>query len=168
MAQWSRTMAPTDGTGPATATTPVPLEGDGSELIGTVIDGRYRLDDTLGRGGMGLVYRATHINLRRQVAVKILHPSLAASPEVRNRFEREALSVGRIDHPNCVSTYDVGRLGGGALYLAMELLEGKSLADVLEGEGQLAPGRALHILAHILRGLGAVHAAGLIHRDIKP
>jgi hypothetical protein len=87
---------------------------------------------------------------------------------VRNRFEREALSVGRIDHPNCVSTYDVGRLGGGALYLAMELLEGKSLADVLETEGQLAPGRALHILAHVLRGLGHIHAAGLIHRDIKP
>ncbi|HUJ62274.1 MAG TPA: protein kinase [Kofleriaceae bacterium] len=160
-------MAPHDGTDPALLT-PVPLEGDGHELLGSVIDGRYRLDSTLGRGGMGLVYRATHIGLRRQVAVKILHPSLAASPEVRNRFEREALAVGRIDHPNCVATYDVGRLEGGALYLAMELLEGRSLADVLEQEGQIAPGRALHILAHVLRGLGCIHAAGLIHRDIKP
>ncbi len=161
-------MAPSDGTGPAAANTPVPLEGDGSELIGLVIDGRYRLDDTLGRGGMGLVFRATHIGLRRQVAVKILHPSLAASPDVRNRFEREALAVGKVDHPNCVATYDVGRLPDGSLYLAMELLEGRSLADVLEQEGQLAPGRALHILGHILRGLGSIHAAGLIHRDIKP
>ena len=158
-------MAPVDGTDPVT---PVPLDGDGTELIGTVIDGRYRLDSTLGRGGMGLVYRATHVGMRRQVAVKILHPSLAASPDVRSRFEREALAVGKIDHLNCVATYDVGRLPDGALYLAMELLEGHSLADVLEEERQIAPGRALHILAHILRGLGAVHQAGLIHRDIKP
>ena len=133
-----------------------------------LVDGRYRLDSTLGRGGMGLVYRAHHVGLRRQVAVKILHPSLAASPEVRNRFEREALAVGKIDHPNCVSVYDSGRLPDGSLYLAMELLEGKSLADVLEEEGQLAPGRALHILGHILRGLSHIHQAGLIHRDIKP
>lgn len=157
-----------DGTDPALLNTPVPLEGDGTELLGMVVDNRYRLDATLGRGGMGLVYRATHVGMRRQVAVKILHPSLAASPDVRSRFEREALAVGKVDHPNCVATYDVGRLPDGSLYLAMELLDGKSLADVLEMEGQLAPGRALHILAHILRGLGAVHAAGLIHRDIKP
>jgi serine/threonine-protein kinase len=161
-------MAPVDGTDPAFDNTPVPEEGDGHELIGLVIDGRYRLDDTLGRGGMGLVFRATHLGLRRQVAVKILHPTLANSPDVKSRFEREALAVGLVDHPNCVSTYDVGRLPDGALYLAMELLEGQSLADILENEAQMAPGRALHILAHILRGLGAVHNAGLIHRDIKP
>ncbi|MGN6107633.1 MAG: protein kinase domain-containing protein [Kofleriaceae bacterium] len=143
-------------------------DGDGSELVGQLIDGRYRLEATLGRGGMGLVYRAAHVGLRRQVAVKILHPSLAASSDVRSRFEREALAVGKIDHPNCVSVYDVGRLPDGSLYLAMELLDGRSLADVLEQEGQLAPGRALHILAGILRGLSHIHAAGLIHRDIKP
>jgi serine/threonine-protein kinase len=168
MAQWCRSMGRADGTDPALVDTPVPLEGDGHELLGLVIDGRYRLDATLGRGGMGLVYRAAHIGLRRQVAVKILHPSLAASPEVRNRFEREALAVGKIDHPNCVSVYDVGRLPDGSLYLAMELLDGRPLADVLEQEGQIAPGRALHILAGILRGLSHIHAAKLIHRDIKP
>jgi serine/threonine protein kinase len=161
-------MGRADGTDPALVDTPVPLDGDGHELLGMIIDGRYRLDTTLGRGGMGLVYRAAHVGLRRQVAVKILHPSLAASPEVRNRFEREALAVGKIDHPNCVSVYDSGRLPGGALYLAMELLEGRALADVLEQEGQIAPGRALHILAGILRGLAHIHAAKLIHRDIKP
>lgn len=143
-------------------------ETDGSELIGQLIDGRYKLEATLGRGGMGLVYRAAHVGLRRQVAVKILHPSLATSSDVRNRFEREALAVGKIDHPHCVSTYDVGRLSDGSLYLAMELLEGRALADVLEQEGQIAPGRALHILAGVLRGLSHIHAAGLIHRDIKP
>src|SRR4051812_38344285 len=168
MAQWGRQMAPHDATDPALTNTPIPLDGDGAELIGMVVDNRYRLESALGRGGMGLVFRATHIGLRRQVAVKILHPSLAASPDVRSRFEREALAVGKVDHPNCVATYDVGRLADGSLYLAMELLEGRSLADVLEQEGQLAPGRALHILAHILRGLGSIHAAGLIHRDIKP
>jgi serine/threonine protein kinase len=157
-----------DGTDPALVDTPVPLEGDGHELLGLLIDGRYRLDATLGRGGMGLVYRAAHVGLRRQVAVKILHPSLAASPDIRNRFEREALAVGKIDHPNCVSVYDVGRLPDGSLYLAMELLEGRSLADVLEHEGQIVPGRALHILAGILRGLAHIHHAKLIHRDIKP
>ncbi|HEU4611317.1 MAG TPA: protein kinase, partial [Kofleriaceae bacterium] len=162
-------MAPAhDGTDPALDHTPVPLEGDGSELVGMVVDGRYRLDSTIGRGGMGLVYRATHLGMRRTVAVKILHPSLAASPDVRSRFEREALAVGKVDHPNCVATYDVGRLPDGSLYLAMEYLDGKSLADVLEQEGQLATGRALHILAHVLRGLGSIHSAGLIHRDIKP
>jgi len=161
-------MGRADGTDPAIVDTPVPLEGDGHELLGMLIDGRYRLDATLGRGGMGLVYRAAHVGLRRQVAVKILHPSLAASPEVRNRFEREALAVGKIDHPNCVSVYDVGRLPDGALYLAMELLEGRPLADVLDEEGQIAPGRALHILAGILRGLAHIHHAKLIHRDIKP
>jgi hypothetical protein len=171
VARWhneGRTMGRADGTDPARVDTPVPLEGDGHELIGMIIDGRYRLDATLGRGGMGLVYRAAHVGLRRQVAVKILHPSLAASPEVRNRFEREALAVGKIDHPNCVSVYDVGRLPDGALYLAMELLEGRALADVLEQEGQIAPGRALHILAGVLRGLAHIHMAKLIHRDIKP
>jgi serine/threonine protein kinase/tetratricopeptide (TPR) repeat protein len=168
MAQWGRSMGRADGTDPALVDTPVPLDGDGHELLGMIIDGRYRLDATLGRGGMGLVYRAAHLGLRRQVAVKILHPSLAASPDVRNRFEREALAVGKIDHPNCVSVHDVGRLPGGALYLAMELLEGRALADVLEQEGQIAPGRALHILAGVLRGLAHIHAAKLIHRDIKP
>jgi serine/threonine-protein kinase len=170
-ARWhnvGRSMGRADGTDPALVDTPVPLEGDGHELLGMIIDGRYRLDATLGRGGMGLVYRAAHVGLRRQVAVKILHPSLAASPEVRNRFEREALAVGKIDHPNCVSVYDVGRLPDGALYLAMELLEGRALADVLEQEGQIAPGRALHILAGVLRGLAHIHTAKLIHRDIKP
>src|SRR5262245_32287357 len=161
-------MGRADGTDPALVVTPVPLDGDGHEMVGMVIDGRYRLDATLGRGGMGLVYRAAHIGLRRQVAVKILHPSLAASPEVRNRFEREALAVGKIDHPNCVTVYDVGRLPDCALYLAMELLEGRPLADVLEQEGQLRPGRALHIMAGILRGLAHIHHAKLIHRDIKP
>ncbi|CAN5749814.1 hypothetical protein BH11MYX2_BH11MYX2_13170 [soil metagenome] len=143
-------------------------DDDGHALLGTVIEGRYRLESTIGRGGMGLVYKASHLSLRRSVAVKILHPSLVASPDVRNRFEREVLASGKIDHPNCVSVYDSGRLPDGSMYLAMEFLDGVSLADVLERAGQLPTGRTLHILAGILKGLGHIHAAGLIHRDIKP
>jgi serine/threonine-protein kinase len=153
---------------PATGEHALDDHGDGSELIGTVIDGRYRLESILGIGGMGVVYRAAHIGLRRQVAVKILQPALAASPEVRSRFEREAVAIGKIDHPNCVAVYDVGRLPDGALYLAMELLEGTALAHVIEHEGQLAPARALRIFAHVLRGLDHIHGAGLVHRDMKP
>jgi serine/threonine protein kinase len=163
MAQWQGMSR--DGTDPLAAD---PADMDGSELLGTVIADRYLLECVLGRGGMGLVYRAAHLGLRRQVAVKILHPSLAASSDVRNRFDREAFAAGKIDHPNCINVMDSGKLPDGTRYLAMELLDGKALADVLEQEGQIAPGRALHILAHILRGLGHIHNAGLIHRDIKP
>jgi len=154
-----------DGTGPVAQNA---LEMDGTELLGSVIADRYSLECVLGRGGMGLVYRAAHLGLRRVVAVKILHPSLAASGDVRSRFEREAFAAGKIDHPNCINVMDSGKLPDGTRYLAMELLDGKALGDVLEAEGQIAPGRALHILAHILRGLGHIHNAGLIHRDIKP
>jgi eukaryotic-like serine/threonine-protein kinase len=136
--------------------------------IGTIIGGRYRLEALIGRGGMGVVYRAAHTGLRKQVAIKVLHPSLASSPEVRTRFEREALAIGKIDHPNCVGVFDMGTMDDDSIYLVMELLEGKSLGDVLDEEGQIPPTRALHILKHILTGLSHVHQVDLVHRDIKP
>ncbi len=136
--------------------------------VGTLIDGRYRLEALIGRGGMGVVYRAAHTGLRKLVAIKVLHPSLASSPEVRTRFEREALAIGKIDHPNCVGVFDMGSMEDGSLYLVMELLDGKSLGDILDEEGQVAPTRALHILKHILTGLAHVHHVDLVHRDIKP
>jgi serine/threonine protein kinase len=146
---------------------PRPSTAD-EERLGTVIDGRYRLDAIVGRGGMGLVYKAEHVGIRRTVALKLLHTSLAAVPELRSRFEREARAIGVISHPNCVDVTDFGELADGSLYLVMEYIEGKSLGDILDRERVLEPRRALRILRHVLNGLGHAHAAGIVHRDVKP
>ncbi|HLU65818.1 MAG TPA: protein kinase [Kofleriaceae bacterium] len=141
---------------------------DPALLVDTVIDGRYHLTSLVGRGGMGAVFLAEHVTIRRPVALKLLQPSLAAIPELARRFEREAFAIGRIDHPNCVSVMDFGRLGDGSLYLVMEYLDGRSLGDAIEAEGRIPARRALHILRHVLRGLGHAHHAGIVHRDVKP
>jgi len=146
---------------------PRPSTAD-QERLGTVIDGRYRLDTIVGRGGMGLVYKGEHVGIRRTVALKLLHSSLATVPELRSRFEREARAIGVISHPNCVAVTDFGELEDGSLYLVMEYIEGKSLGDVLDRERVLEPRRALRILRHVLNGLGHAHAAGIVHRDVKP
>jgi serine/threonine protein kinase len=153
-------------TEPRVKTAP-PAQDDRGRL-GTVIDGRYRLDALLGKGGMGVVYRGEHVAIRRAVAVKLLHPTLAAMPELRSRFEREAIAIGRIDHPNCVDVSDFGKLEDGSLFLVMELLDGRSLGDLMDADAPIAPHRALAILRHVLRGLGHAHAAGIVHRDVKP
>ena len=145
-----------------------PDEGEDLARLGQVIDGRYRLDKLLGRGGMGVVYRAEHVAIRRPLAVKLLHPTLAAVPELRSRFEREAIAIGRIDHPNCVGVSDFGKLDDGSLFLVMDLLDGSSLGELMDLEAPLAPERALRLLRHVLAGLGHVHQAGIVHRDVKP
>jgi serine/threonine-protein kinase len=141
---------------------------DPAQLIGQVIDGRYRLTSLVGRGGMGAVFLAEHVTIRRPVAVKLLVPSLAAIPELARRFQREAFAIGRIDHPNCVTVLDFGKLETGSLFLVMEYLNGRSLAEAIEDEERMAGRRALHILRHVLRGLGHAHHAGIVHRDVKP
>ena len=148
---------------------PVPrLSTQDEQRVGTVIDGRYRLDAIIGRGGMGLVYKAEHVGIRRTVALKLLHTSLAAVPELRSRFEREARAIGVISHANCVDVSDFGELADGSLYLVMEYVDGKSLGDILDRERVLEPRRALRILKHVLAGLGHAHQKGIIHRDVKP
>jgi len=146
---------------------PRPSTAD-EERLGTVIDGRYRLDAIVGRGGMGLVYKAEHIGIRRTVALKLLHTTLASVPELRSRFEREARAIGVISHPNCVDVTDFGELADGSLYLVMEYIEGRSLGDVLDRERTLEPQRALRVLRHVLNGLGHAHQVGIVHRDVKP
>ena len=135
---------------------------------GSTDDGRYRVVEQLGSGGMGQVYRAEHITLRRPVALKVLHNSLTGSDEMKRRFEREAFAAARLDHANCATAFDFGSLADGSDYFVAELLDGVSLQDVLDAEHRLPPLRALHILHHILRGLGHMHERGVIHRDIKP
>lgn len=135
---------------------------------GDLIDGRYRVLELLGRGGMGTVYKAEHVTIRRVVAVKLLHPFLARIPEVSRRFEREAFAIGRIAHPNCVNVSDFGRLDDGSLFLVMEYLEGCSLGDALTERSHIDPARALRILRHVLAGLGHAHDNGIVHRDVKP
>ncbi len=141
---------------------------DSNDLIGEVIDKRYRITGVLGRGGMGTVFRAEHVTIRREVALKLLHPTFSKIREIGRRFEREAFAAGRVDHPNCVTASDFGELEDGTLFLVMELLEGDSLATLIERHGRIAPRRALHITRHVLRGLAAAHSAGVVHRDIKP
>jgi serine/threonine protein kinase len=127
----------------------------------------YRIERVAGRGGMGVVYRATHMHLGRTVALKLLNPELAASEEFRERFIREARAAAELEHPNIVPVYDAGEVEG-RLYLAMKFVEGSDLAHLLEQETTLAPDRALALLEQLASGLDAAHSNGLIHRDVKP
>jgi CheY-like chemotaxis protein len=134
--------------------------------LGTVIAG-YRIEERIGRGGMGVVYRAEHINLQRRAAVKIIAPDLAESEGFRERFTREARIAAALQHPNIVTVYDAGEVEG-LLYLAMQYIEGEDLAAVLLREGRLRPYRAIDVCRQVAAALDAAHAMGLIHRDVKP
>ncbi|MCG8423066.1 MAG: serine/threonine protein kinase [Proteobacteria bacterium] len=140
-----------------------------SSLIDHVIDSRYRIVAPIGEGGMGWVYRAEHVKIRRPLAIKLLNPGYRNLAGVAERFEREAFAAGRLAHPNCVAVSDCGTLDDGTVYLVMELVEGVSLADEMDNfPAGMEPRRSLHIARHLLRGLGHAHRAGVIHRDIKP
>src|SRR5258708_30892898 len=120
-----------------------------------------------GEGGMGRVYRAEQLRLQRSVALKVLHREYSAVPEVGQRFEREAIAVARLDHPNCVAVQDFGRLPDGSLFLVMSYLQGVLLRTAMVGE-PFPIARALHVARHLLSGLAHAHNAGIIHRDVKP
>jgi tRNA A-37 threonylcarbamoyl transferase component Bud32 len=117
---------------------------------------------------MGCVYLAVHVSIQRRVALKLLHPEVVQIDEVTKRFEREALAIGRMDHPNCVKVSDFGKLSDGTLYMVLELLDGLPLVDLLEREIRIDWKRALHIGRHVLSALAYAHDTGIIHRDIKP
>lgn len=129
--------------------------------------GQYTLEEKLGEGGMGIVYRASHAMLRRPTAVKLLLPDRAGKESLA-RFEREVRRTAMLTHPNTVTVFDYGRTAEGVFYYAMELLEGATLHDVVELDGAQPEERVIHLLEQAAASLGEAHDAGLIHRDIKP
>ncbi|MFC7497569.1 MULTISPECIES: Stk1 family PASTA domain-containing Ser/Thr kinase [unclassified Nocardioides] len=136
-------------------------------MIGRVLERRYRIGARIARGGMASVYEATDIRLDRTVAVKVMHPGLGDDNEFAERFVREARAAARLSHPNVVAVYDQGD-DRGAVFLAMELVSGHTLRDVIRKESPMAPGKALALLEPVLSALASAHRAGLIHRDVKP
>jgi serine/threonine protein kinase len=142
------------------------LDDDLRALVGQVIGGRYRVDAVLGFGGMGAVFRAHHLGLRRDVAVKVLHPDIGLDRRASMRFDREAQSASRLDHPNCVRVTDFGSTKNGIKYLVMELLEGTELKEMLDAP--MRPARVVDIALQVLEGLAHAHHQGLVHRDLKP
>ena len=139
-------------------------------LIGTLVAGRYAIESVLGAGGMGVVYRARQVTMNRMVAVKVLHAHYSSNRNAAGRFEREMQATARIEHPNTIRVYDYGQIaeGGGQLFLAMELLGGKTLAQVLRDEHPLPLERQIKIASQIAKALIAAHAEGVVHRDLKP
>ena len=129
----------------------------------------YRVEALVGRGGMGVVYRATDLSLERPVALKLIAPELADDERFRGRFLKESRLAASLDHPNVIPIYDAGEHDG-QLYLAMRYVEGSDLKTMLDGERErkLAPERALRVLAQIAGALDAAHQRGLVHRDVKP
>ncbi|WP_433888863.1 Stk1 family PASTA domain-containing Ser/Thr kinase [Streptomyces sp. CA-111067] len=136
-------------------------------LVGQTLDGRYRVEGRIAVGGMATVYRAVDTRLDRVLALKVMHPGLAADTGFVERFIREAKAVARLSHTNVVGVFDQGA-DGRYVYLAMEYVAGCTLRDVLRERGALQPRAALDILEPVLAALGAAHRAGLIHRDMKP
>src|ERR687884_2013985 len=136
-------------------------------LIGRLVDGRYAVEARIARGGMATVYLALDRRLHREVALKVMHAHLGDDPQFTARLIREARAAARLSHPGVVAVFDQGE-DDGLLYLAMEYLQGRTLRMVLGELGVLTPGEALDVVEPVLDALAAAHAAGIVHRDVKP
>src|SRR5271154_5190794 len=137
-------------------------------LVGTTIAGKFRIEAMVGRGAMGCVYKATQLNLKKTVAIKVLNPARPADGAYAARFKREAKAASRMDHPNSMRVIDFGEDEGGILYIAMEFLQGRDLLHVLREEYPLSRERIVSILSQTLAALAVAHEMGVIHRDLKP
>ena len=151
------TTCPADGS----RMTPVPT-------VPRVIDGRYRLEQVIGRGGMGAVYRGWDTQLEREVAVKIVRAELLSGEQAQLRFRRDAQIVERLRHPAIVAIYEFGTFAAGGAYLVMEFVRGEDLRRVLQRERHLEPDRAAEILTSVCAGVEAAHRDGVLHLDLKP
>lgn len=136
--------------------------------VGTTVDGKYKLRSLLGVGGMGIVYEAEHLYLGRSVAVKIIHPRYADTHDAVARFLNEARAAGSIGHRAIVQVMDAGFVDGATPYLVMERLDGETLADRVTRRNGLRVAQAAMVLRELMRGLGAAHAKGIVHCDLKP
>jgi serine/threonine-protein kinase len=136
-------------------------------LVGTVLDKRYLIEECIGEGGMGRVYRAKHTRMSREYAIKILFGDHAGDTRMRSRFAREAEAVSRLSHTNVISVVDFGETEEGLLYLVMDLADGQSLAEIVHREAPFDPRRTVEIMARLAKGLAHAHNHGLVHRDFK-
>jgi serine/threonine protein kinase len=142
-------------------------------MIGQLLDGKYKIEALCGRGGMGAVYRATHVGTGRRVAVKVIAPELAGNSEFIERFRREAKTIGLLRHPNIVDVTDFGVTGAGAdartvAYLVMEYLEGQTLAERLKDRRPMPIDETIGILSQVCDAMNEAHRLGILHRDLKP
>jgi len=152
------TLCPADG---------IALEKDPDSLIGTTLAGKYRIDERLNEGGMGTVYRGTHVLMEKTVAIKVLRPVLAADEKIVARFSREARAASRISHPHALSVTDFGEDENGNVFLVMEFLSGKTLKQVIRDGGPLSLTRVVDITRQVGDALNAAHSQGVVHRDLK-
>jgi len=143
------------------------LEKEGDSLLGTTLAGKYRIDERLSEGGMGTVYRGTHVLMDKTVAIKVLRPSLAADEKIVARFSREARAASRISHPNALSVTDFGEDESGHVFIVMEFLSGRTLKQLIRDEGPLPLPRVVNITRQIGDALNAAHSQGVVHRDLK-
>jgi serine/threonine-protein kinase len=154
----STTLCPADG---------IALEKKDDSLLGQTLAGKYRIDERLSEGGMGTVYRGTHVMMDKVVAVKVLRPSFAADEKIVARFSREARAASKLLHPHALSVTDFGEDENGVVFLVMEYLDGSTLKDMIRKEGPMPLTRIVPILRQIGSALEAAHAEGVVHRDLK-
>lgn len=159
--------------GPRVPLPPPPKDDDASAATadtlapGDLLEGRYQIEEPIGEGGVGVVYRALQLKLHRRVAVKLLLEAASNEETMRPRFQQEALTLAALSHPHIVSLTDYG-LVRGRPFLVMELIEGRTLREILDEEGAFAPLRALMLLRQVVLALAYAHSLGIVHRDLKP
>jgi serine/threonine-protein kinase len=144
------------------------LEQPADDLVGTIVADRYHILERIGVGGMGQVFLAEHVRMKRKSALKIMREALTSDPVAVSRFHREAENASQINHPNVAAVYDFGETANGMVYIAMEYVPGEPMSDVLEEEKFLNPARVADIIAQAADALSAAHGLGILHRDLKP
>ncbi|HEV2913492.1 MAG TPA: protein kinase [Pyrinomonadaceae bacterium] len=144
------------------------LENDPTSIVDSVLDGQYHVEQMLGKGGMGAVYRARHILLGDRVAIKVLPPQMRNNAEWLRRFRREGQAARRFRHPNAVTVYDLRTTADGLIYMVMEYVEGHTLDAELKARKRFTPAEAFAALEPVMSVLNAAHAQGVVHRDLKP